>query len=181
MAKVIRGFMNATSDTIVVTAFISNNGSSLNILKSDIAMPIVVMSSKMLRPSSLTWSERTFEMSVLEPKLDDSADWLLLNPDRLGFYRVNYDNNNWRCLIQALKSQRDAFSHETIAQLIDDALSLARDSLLSYQIVLNMVESLEQESSIIVWNAASLNLLELNNRLRDLDFHQQFRVSHKNQ
>lgn len=144
-------------------------------------MPIVIMSSKMLRPSLLTWSERTFETRALVPPLDDPADWLLLNPDRLGFYRVNYDNNNWRSLTQALKSQRDVFSHETIAQLIDDALSLARDGLLSYQIVLNMVESLDQESSTIVWNAASLNLLELNNRLRDLDFHQRFTVSHKNQ
>lgn len=180
MAKVITGFMNATSDSITVTAFISSNGSSLNILKSDILMPIVIMTSKM-EQTRLMWSERTFQVIPFVPPLDDPADWLLLNPDRLGFYRVNYDNHNWRSLIQALKSQRDVFSHETIAQLIDDALSLARDRLLSYQIVLNMVESLEQESSIIVWNAASLNILELNNRIRDLDFHQQFRVSHKNQ
>lgn len=165
------------NDQVVVLAFVSNNGSLLNIFKSTITMPINFISSKMAEPSEIVWSERTLEMTPIDP-LDDDDDWFLVNVDRLGFYRVNYDDTNWRRLTSAIKPQRDAFSNQTIAQLIDDSLSFARDSLLSYRIVFELMELLKNETSIIVWNAASLNLLELNNRLHDLDFYHHFMVSH---
>lgn len=177
LENVARGFMNANEQVIVV-AFLSNNGSVLNVVKPTISMPINFLTSNMEEPSNTFWSERTLEITPIDPLGDD--DWLLLNVDRLGFYRVNYDDTNWRRLTSSIKSQRDAFSSQTIAQLIDDSLSFARDAFLSYSTVLDLVENLRNETSIIVWNAASLNLLELNNRLHDLDFHQLFLVSHEN-
>lgn len=177
LKTVVEGFMNV-NDQIVVLAFVSNNGSSLNVFKSSITMPINFISSRMKEASEIVWSERTLEVTPIDPLDDD--DWYLVNVDRLGFYRVNYDDTNWHRLISAIKSQRDAFNSQTIAQLIDDSLSFARDSLLSYNIVFELMELLKNETSIIVWNAASLNLLELNNRLRDLDFYQHFMVSHEN-
>lgn len=178
MSKVIKDFMNATNEDITVTAFLSYNGSLLYILKPDIMLPLEYISSKMEEPSILTWSEGTFEIIALNLQLSESEnDWFLLNPKRRGFYRVNYVNTNWQSLIRAIKTQGEIFNHETIAQLTDDALSFARDGLLSYRIVFDMLENLKQEASLIVWNTASLNLLELNNRLYDLDFYHHFRVS----
>jgi aminopeptidase N len=177
LRDVVEGFMNV-NDQIVVVAFVSNNGSLLNVFKSAITMPINFITSKMEKPSDVVWSERTLETTPINPLGDE--DWFLVNVDRLGFYRVYYDDTNWRRLTSAIKSQRDTFSSQTIAQLIDDSLSFARDSLLSYRTVLELVEILSNETSMIVWSAASLNLLELNNRLRDLDFYQHFVVSYKN-
>lgn len=177
-SKAIEGFMSAKSESIFVTAFVSNNGSVLHIVKSDISMPINYITSKMDAPSTLRWSERTFEVIALERQLADAdKDWFLLNLDRVGFYRVNYENENWRRVIAAIESQRDDFSHQTIAQLTDDALSFAREGRLSYAIALDMVQNLGEEASMIVWSAASLNLLELNNRLHGLDFYPLFWVS----
>lgn len=170
--------MGAKSESIFVTAFVSNNGSLLQIVKSDISMPINYITSKMNLPSTLRWSEGTLEVIALEPQLiDDDKDWFLLNLDRVGFYRVNYENENWRRIIAAIESQRDNFSHQTIAQLTDDALSFAREGRLSYAIALDMVKNLSEEIAMIVWSAASLNLLELNNRLHGLDFYPLYWVS----
>lgn len=178
LKNVTEGFMN-TIDQVVVVALISNTSDSLIVFKHPvITMPINFMTFNMVKPSDIFWSERTLELIPIEPLGED--DWFLVNVDRLGFYRVNYDDTNWRRLTSAIKSQRDAFSSQTIAQLIDDSLSLARDSLVSYRTVFELLEILKNETSIIVWNAASLNLLELNNRLHDLDFYQHFAVSHKN-
>jgi hypothetical protein len=147
-------------------------------VKSDIAMPINYITSKMDSPSTLRMSERTLEVIALEPQLVDAdKDWILLNLNRVGFYRVNYENENWRRVIAAIESQRDDFSHQTIAQLTDDALSFAREGRLSYDIALDMVQNLSEEVAMIVWSAASLNLLELNNRLHGLDFYPLFWVS----
>jgi ERAP1-like C-terminal domain len=170
--------MRAKSERIFVMAFVSNNGSLLHIAKSDISMPINYITSKMNAPSTLSWSERTSEVIALEPQLvDDDKDWILLNLDRVGFYRVNYENKNWRRVIAAIESQRDDFTHQTIAQLTDDALSFAREGRLSYAIALDMVQNLSEDAAMIVWSAASLNLLELNNRLHGLDFYPLFWVS----
>lgn len=167
-------------DEVVVSAFVSLNGSQLNIAKPSVSMPINFITSKMNEPSDVIWSERTLEVNSIDP-LQDDDDWFLVNVNRHGFYRVNYDPTNWRRVTLAIKSHRDAFSCQTIAQLIDDSLSSARDALLSYKVVLDLMEILKNDTSIIVWNAASLNLLELNNRVQDLDFHHKFLVSQKNQ
>lgn len=158
---------------LVVTANVVD-GNFLQIIKpDDITMPVNYLTSNMNGVAAETmWLVRGFETQMIEPH-----DWILLNVNRLGFYRVNYNNANWMSLTRALNDDRDAFNDTTISQLIDDSLNLARDGLLSFTIVLDLLEVMRDETSFIVWSAAGANLLELNNRLRDLDIHQDFMVS----
>ena len=51
--------------------------------------------------------------------------WYKLNFRQMGFFRVNYDEQNWVALIDALKEDPNVMSPEDRANLLDDAFSLA--------------------------------------------------------
>lgn len=50
----------------------------------------------------------------------DREQWVLVNSDFAGFYRVNYDRNNWGLIQRAMQANPDQFSPLTRAQLIND-------------------------------------------------------------
>jgi hypothetical protein len=77
-----------------------------------------------------------------------------------GFYRVNYDLRNWRLLTEYLMD-REHFTQIGVinrAQLLDDALNLARAGLLDYATALDVTRYLANELEYIPWKAA-LNAL----------------------
>lgn len=57
-----------------------------------------------------------------------SAGWLLANVRSVGYYRVNYDADNWRLLAEALRDveQRDSIDPINRAQVLDDVFALAK-------------------------------------------------------
>nr|CAD7454244.1 unnamed protein product [Timema tahoe] len=84
-----------------------------------------------------------------------------------GFYRVNYDEMNWRLLIGQLQD-RDRFQQIGVinrAQLLDDALNLARAGLLNYSTALDVTKYLSTELEYLPWKAAFTGLGYINNML----------------
>lgn len=73
-----------------------------------------------------------------------------------GFYRVNYDERNWKLLIDYLKNPTLFGNINPInrAQLLDDALNLARAELLSYDIAMNVTHYLSNELEYLPWRSA---------------------------
>ncbi|XP_001651477.2 aminopeptidase N [Aedes aegypti] len=96
-------------------------------------------------------------------ELPADVDWILVNKQQTGFYRVNYDNNNWAALTEMLKSEK-LYTIPVInrAQLIDDASNLAKAGELSYEIAFSLLEYLEMESEYIPWSTAYNALIHLN-------------------
>ena len=79
-----------------------------------------------------------------------ASDWLILNNQQSGYYRVNYDAQNWRLITQQLMSTNFNIIHRTNrAQLIDDAFTLARSGVIDYGIALNLSEYLGAETDFI--------------------------------
>ena len=73
----------------------------------------------------------------------------------IGYYRVNYDENNWALLISYLKSDNyEKIPPVNRAQLLDDALNLARAGVLRYGTALELAEYLVKEVDYIPWNSA---------------------------
>ncbi|KAF4517642.1 hypothetical protein B566_EDAN002874 [Ephemera danica] len=66
------------------------------------------------------------------------------------FYRVNYDDENWKLLSEALPKLTNA----SRAILIDDALNLARGGRLDYSIALDVLNLLPNETNFVPWSAA---------------------------
>lgn len=64
--------------------------------------------------------------SLTVTSLPSNKEWVIFNVQETGYYRVNYDVMNWKLLIAQLKTDHAALHVNNRAQLIDDALNLAR-------------------------------------------------------
>lgn len=102
--------------------------------------------------------------------------WYIFNIQQIGFYRVNYDANNWFHIIMALNSPNFRQIHVlNRAQLVDDALTLAFDGYLSYDVALSVVSYLFQETDYIPWYPAVIHFDKLDYILKGTPLHAQFR------
>ena len=85
----------------------------------------------------------------------NKENWVIGNLKHSGFYRVNYDNENWNLLIAQLNSDAyEIIDDISRAQLIDDSFSLGRAEIIDQTIFLNVVKYLKREISGIPFEAA---------------------------
>lgn len=77
--------------------------------------------------------------------------FLKINPDHIGFYRVNYEGGTWDWIAEALSSNHTRFSAADRSSFIDDAFALARAQLLNYKIALNLTMYLKSEEDFLPW------------------------------
>ena len=82
------------------------------------------------------------------------TDWIIGNIQHSGFYRVNYDDENWKLLINQLDTDYQQIDEINRAALIDDANNLAKAEITNPTIFLDLVKHLEKETSQIPWAAA---------------------------
>lgn len=92
------------------------------------SIPLKIKSSSSSLSTDIIWfSKNQMNLTIDIP----SNEWILVNPDLLGFFRTNYDQQNWKKIIQQFKIDHQKFSIVERAGLIDDALNLARPSKLN--------------------------------------------------
>ncbi|KAK0157871.1 hypothetical protein PV328_011560 [Microctonus aethiopoides] len=78
--------------------------------------------------------------------------WIMFNKQQFGYYCVNYDETNWKLIINALKSDDYKKIHvRNRLQLINDAFMLIRANKLSHEIIFKLMEYLEHETDFIPW------------------------------
>ncbi|XP_022081849.1 putative aminopeptidase-2 isoform X2 [Acanthaster planci] len=92
----------------------------------------------------------TTENANIETAGDDS-DWLLVNTNERGFYRVNYDETNWKLLSRQLMNNHTMISTTSRSALISDAFSLARAGDLSQAKALDLTSYLREERDYVPW------------------------------
>jgi len=93
--------------------------------------------------------------------------WVIFNNQLSTPYKVNYDAQNWKLLIQTLNSE-DYQSIHVInrAQLIDDVLYFAWTGEQDYETALQVTDYLQRERDLLPWTSAFNNLKLLNRILR---------------
>ena len=90
----------------------------------------------------------------------------LINIDQAGYFRVNYDDNNWKALTNILKlDATDKISTINRAQLVDDVLHMAQTNRVKYEIALDLLRYLSIENEFIPWEAALRALTYVHHRL----------------
>ncbi|XP_059487783.1 aminopeptidase Ey-like [Neocloeon triangulifer] len=101
------------------------------------------------------------DSSATLKSLPSKEHWLLLNVNSTALYRVNYDMNNWQLLSESLRSKDNYGGIPTLnrAQLVDDALDLARAGQLEYSAALDLLRYLRHEREYLPWRAAFSNLV----------------------
>ncbi|XP_015918798.1 glutamyl aminopeptidase [Parasteatoda tepidariorum] len=86
------------------------------------------------------------------------AKWLKLNINQTGFYRVLYDDRLWNTLINLLYTNHKVFKPADRANLLDDALTLARVGILKCGLALNLTRYLIKEEDYVPWETAILHM-----------------------
>lgn len=100
------------------------------------------------------WLTPDMKELVLEDVLAGNR-WMYLNVNRTGYYRVHYDYD----LTLMLTRHYQSFPEVTRAQIIDDALHLARAQVATYDIPLTfLLRMADQSKDVLSWMAASKGL-----------------------
>ncbi|RWS30597.1 endoplasmic reticulum aminopeptidase 2-like isoform X3 [Leptotrombidium deliense] len=117
-------------------------------------IPVTIITNKNYKAHRLVW----FSSPNTAISLDYGAEWFKLNVNQTGFYRVNYDEKNWKKLIAVLQRSdynRHVLSATDRANLIDDAFSLMKMDILSPDIAMNLSTYLEiGERDYVPWETA---------------------------
>ncbi|XP_076148013.1 aminopeptidase N-like [Alosa pseudoharengus] len=85
-------------------------------------------------------------------------EWVLANLNMSGYYRVNYNLENWHRLITQLGANHEEIPAVSRARIIDDAFNLARAKVISTTLALRTTKYLRRERELLPWEAALDNL-----------------------
>lgn len=89
--------------------------------------------------------------------------WYIANIKHAGFYRVNYDEENWNLLIDQLKTNHELIDSVSRGQLLDDAFTLGRAEIIDQTIFLNIAKYLKDEENPLPFVTALNGLGFINN------------------
>lgn len=96
---------------------------------------------------------------VAKPAYDlKPGEWLLANIDCTGYFRVNYDEENWYKLIDQMETNHHVIPLINRGQLIDDAFNLARAKYVNVTLALSTTKYLINETEYVPWESALNNL-----------------------
>ncbi|XP_054081471.1 aminopeptidase N-like [Zeugodacus cucurbitae] len=144
---------NSNSFTVQQEAFFDNPNST-----SSNTWYIPLNYAHKASPDHRNTTASHYLLNVKEIEIKDNAlaadDWLLINKQSTGFYRVNYDEQNWKLLTEALRTQTYKFHPRNRAQLIFDAYKFSSTGRLSQDIFLDLLQYLPNEDQYAPWTSA---------------------------
>ena len=93
-----------------------------------------------------------------------------------GYYRVNYDTDNWNAIINVLDSSTYRSIHIlNRAQLLDDSFNLAKSGYLDFTINLNILKYLRREYELVPITAGFKAIQFMLSHLDDQPFYEDFK------
>lgn len=98
------------------------------------------------------------------PKSDD--EWVIVNVNQVGYYRVNYDQRNWRLLIDQLEKDYTRINANNRAQILSDIFELAKAGLLDYKFAMSATRYLKNEPDYLPWESAITSFTYINEMLQ---------------
>ncbi|XP_037084026.1 glutamyl aminopeptidase-like [Pollicipes pollicipes] len=115
------------------------------------------------------------EDTSIEVPVDNAADWVKVNAEQRGYYRVNYDSDGWRALSEALLKEHNVLKPTDRSSLINDAFALAGAGYITYDVPLDMTAYLSQEQHYVPWRTAVDELTDLMSALQFTELYGHFR------
>ncbi|XP_053699117.1 aminopeptidase N [Sabethes cyaneus] len=102
--------------------------------------------------SATKWMKKVKEVTLED--LPNSNHFIIVNPEEIGPFPVNYDEHNWNLLANYLLTQegRSKIPIYTRAKLLHDAWNLAYAGDLSFATAFNMTLFMKYERNHLVWN-----------------------------
>lgn len=93
-------------------------------------------------------------------------DWVLLNVNQVGYYRVNYDIRNWKLLIKQLNVDHKLISTTNRAQILDDIFELARSGAIDYRFAMEATKYLRGERDYLPWETVLMSFSYIDDMLQ---------------
>ncbi len=114
------------------------------------------------------------EGNILKASLDsaDDAGWVKVNAGQTGFYRVNYDADQWKRLGEAVGSMELPATDRLGLQ--NDAYALMRAGTLSPATFLSLAENYRGETHVSVWSDLASNLGSFDNLIGSQPYYDRF-------
>lgn len=109
-----------------------------------------------LNTSAQRWLSNT-DRSITITQSDElrADDWVVFNKQETGYYRVLYDEQNYKLITKELVDGNLTKIHlASRSQLIDDAFNFARIGRLDYSVVFDLINYLENEREFVPWASA---------------------------
>lgn len=144
--------INTTNGEVSQKQFLFNNTVNSSL---DWYISIRVMSNISELPVVLLTNKGPERIEEFESK---KGEWILANVNCTGYYRVNYDPDNWDRLLTQLILNPARIPLMNRGQLIDDAFNLARAKLVDVTLPLNFTRFLNNETEYLPWESAVRNL-----------------------
>lgn len=107
------------------------------------------------------WYPPTRDINITIPSLT-ANHWLLLNKQASGYYRIIYDDTNYRLLSDAMVRNISLFHRLNRAQIIDDAYNFVNIGRLTHVQFLNIVRFLENDDEYVSWYPANTAFSAIN-------------------
>ncbi|CAG9785493.1 unnamed protein product [Diatraea saccharalis] len=125
-------------------------------------VPITYTSSN--GPSkNITWFPDAKEKVHLT--VEEGGNWVKINNNQVGYYRVNYPLDLWQKLIEQLKAKSAQLSISDRSHLLDDVFALAEARVVPYDIALSLSSYLRVEEDYVPWETAASIFKSLSDRL----------------
>ncbi|KAL7871287.1 hypothetical protein SRHO_G00087840 [Serrasalmus rhombeus] len=144
--------INTTSGEVSQERFVLNQTGGYGLIWQ---VPITYMSTDLKVQDELFKEKGPVRKPNFSPK---PGQWLLVNINCTGYYRVNYDEDNWNKLIDQLETNHDYIPLINRGQLIDDAFNLARAKYVNVTLPLKTTKYLINETEYFPWESALNNL-----------------------
>uniref|UniRef100_A0A8C0HFC7 Aminopeptidase n=1 Tax=Chelonoidis abingdonii TaxID=106734 RepID=A0A8C0HFC7_CHEAB len=107
----------------------------------------------------LVWLDKSSKMFPEMQITDSEHDWILLNVNMAGYYRVNYDPLHLKRLAQLLEKDPKAIPVVNRLHLIDDAFTLAQAGYIEIESAFELTKYLAKEDEMFVWYSVLSNLI----------------------
>ncbi|XP_001363921.2 glutamyl aminopeptidase [Monodelphis domestica] len=117
---------------------------------------------------NITFYNRTEKEGIILNSTGSSGNiFQKINPDHIGFYRVNYQESAWESIANDLLNNHTIFSSGDRASFFDDAFALSRANLLNYHFPLNLTLYLKSENDYLTWQRVISALSYMTSMLED--------------
>ncbi|OXB61035.1 hypothetical protein ASZ78_014942 [Callipepla squamata] len=110
----------------------------------------------------LMWLDNSSKVFPEMQVSESEYDWILLNVNLSGYYRVNYDQVNLKRLVQLLENDPKAIPAVSRFQLLDDIFELTKFGYIEIEAALELTKYLAREDELYVWNVVLANLVPEN-------------------
>ncbi|NXL50629.1 AMPQ Aminopeptidase, partial [Podilymbus podiceps] len=153
--------LNLTTGTISQEQFLNKkNENSTDSYNNTWIIPISWMRNGSSQP--LMWLDKSSKVFPEMQVLESEYDWILLNVNLSGYYRVNYDQLNLNRLARLLENDPKAIPAVSRFQLIDDVFALTQFGYIQIETALELTKYLAREDELFIWNMVLLNLVPEN-------------------